>query len=154
MGGQLDLPGSSLGALEMTTHKGKCFCGAVDWQFEGDPFCQDICHCSDCREWGGALVSHTVGWQEDKFRQLCGDVAKFSKTGTLERFWCKACGGHCWMRLGQHKLVFSLPGNMPTVPFKPPMHIFCKEARVPLPDDGLAKFKDLPKEFGGTGETV
>lgn len=42
---------------------------------------------------------------------------------------------------------------LPTLFFKPDLHVHCGESVLPI-KDGLSKFKDLPSEFGGSGEKV
>ena len=43
--------------------------------------------------------------------------------------------------------------TLPTLKFVPSVHINYAETVLPMPD-GLAKLKDFPKEFGGSGEVV
>ena len=42
---------------------------------------------------------------------------------------------------------------LPTLTFKPQMHVHYGETVLHI-KDGLQKFKQLPKEFGGSGEEV
>ena len=41
----------------------------------------------------------------------------------------------------------------PSFPFKPGFHFHYQETVLRM-KDGLPKFKDLPKEFGGSGELL
>ena len=45
------------------------------------------------------------------------------------------------------------PAIIPDLPFSPAMHVFYEESVLPI-KDGLPKFKDLPKEGGGSGEQL
>lgn len=42
---------------------------------------------------------------------------------------------------------------LPTLAFKPGLHVFCAETVLHI-HDGLPKLKDVPKELGGSGETL
>jgi hypothetical protein len=42
---------------------------------------------------------------------------------------------------------------IPTVAFKPAVHLNYEETVLPM-KDGLPKLKDFPKEIGGSGEPV
>ena len=42
---------------------------------------------------------------------------------------------------------------IPDLSFKPVMHVHYQETVLPI-KDGLPKFRDLPKEAGGTGEEL
>ena len=42
---------------------------------------------------------------------------------------------------------------LPALAFKPVFHVHYAESVLPL-HDGLAKFRDMPKEVGGSGETM
>lgn len=42
---------------------------------------------------------------------------------------------------------------LPTLIFRPELHVHCGESVLSV-KDGLPKFKDLPSEFGGSGEEV
>ena len=50
-------------------------------------------------------------------------------------------------------LIDVYAATIPGVPFKPEAHINYAETVLPM-KDGLPKFKDFPKEIGGTGETI
>jgi hypothetical protein len=43
--------------------------------------------------------------------------------------------------------------TIPTLAFTPGVHINYAETVLPM-RDGLPKFKDVPAEFGGSGETI
>jgi hypothetical protein len=50
-------------------------------------------------------------------------------------------------------LVDVFSATLPTLSFKPSVHVNYAETVLPM-RDGLPKLKDFPKEFGGSGETV
>ena len=50
-------------------------------------------------------------------------------------------------------LVDVFAATLPTVKFSPGVHVNYVETVLPM-RDGLPKFKDFPKEFGGSGDTL
>ena len=42
---------------------------------------------------------------------------------------------------------------LPTLNFEPALHVYYGETKVRV-QDGLPKFKDLPADFGGSGEML
>jgi hypothetical protein len=42
---------------------------------------------------------------------------------------------------------------IPEFPFKPVVHVNYQETVLPI-RDGMPKFKDMPKEMGGSGEMI
>ena len=43
--------------------------------------------------------------------------------------------------------------TIPTFPFKPALHVHYQETVLNV-KDGLPKMKDLPKDFGGSGDVL
>ena len=79
----------------MTTYKGKCFCGAVEIETQGEPEAMGYCHCSSCRSWSAAPVNAFTLWKPQNVRVTKGAelVGKFAKTEMSHRQYCKRCGG-------------------------------------------------------------
>ena len=50
-------------------------------------------------------------------------------------------------------LVNVFAATLPTLKFSPGVHVNYAETALPI-RDGLRKFKDLPAEFGGSGERI
>ena len=50
-------------------------------------------------------------------------------------------------------LVGVYAATIPSVPFKPGVHVNYAETVLPM-KDGLPKLKDFPAELGGTGEAL
>src|SRR5262245_9847291 len=81
---------------QMTTHKGKCFCGSVEIEVQGAPEGMGYCHCSSCRSWSAAPVNAFTLWKPQNVRVTKGAeyLGKFAKTEMSNRQYCKRCGGH------------------------------------------------------------
>jgi hypothetical protein len=50
-------------------------------------------------------------------------------------------------------LVDVFAAMLPTLEFRPALHVNYAEAVLPM-RDGLPKLKDFPSEFGGSGEII
>lgn len=56
----------------MATHKGECFCGAVQLEVSGEPEVMGYCHCQSCRSWSGGPVNAFTLWKPDAVRVKAG----------------------------------------------------------------------------------
>ena len=136
----------------MTTHKGNCFCGAVELQVQGAPEAMGYCHCSSCRSWSAAPVNAFTLWQPQNVRVTKGAefIGKFMKTEASLRQYCKRCGGHLMTDHPRLGLVDVYAATIPTLKFTPGVHVNYAETVLPM-KDGLPKLKDFPAELGGSG---
>jgi hypothetical protein len=135
------------------THEGACFCGAVHLAVSGEPVAMGYCHCGSCRSWSGGPVNAFTLWKPDAVRVTKGaeNIAMFQKTVVSQRQYCKICGGHVMANHPPLGLVDVFAAMLPTLDFKPGVHVNYGETVLPI-RDGLPKLKDFPKEFGGSGE--
>lgn len=144
-------------------HSGRCFCGTVHLEVSGSPEVMGYCHCNDCRSWGASPVSAFTLWKPSNLKVTKGAefLEGYDKNSRLhgggevisERYWCKQCGGHVY---SEHPAmgVFDVPAALiPDFDFKPMFHVHYESTVLPI-KDGLPKFKDLPAEAGGSGETL
>ena len=137
------------------THRGKCFCGAVELTVSGEPVAEGFCHCSSCRSWSAAPVNAFTLWKPDavKFTKGEANVGVYHKTEKSYRKFCTTCGGHL---LTDHPLwgvVDVYAATIPTHRHAPKLHVNYAETVLHI-KDGLPKMKDMPKEMGGSGETL
>lgn len=136
-------------------HQGQCFCGAVVIEASGAPVEVGYCHCKACRAYSGTPMMAYTLWPMAAVRVLKGaeHLRGFNKTGISERVSCATCGGHLMIRLPAFGLTDIYAGILPTLPFKPTMHVNYESAVLPM-KDGLPKYKDFPAEAGGSGEML
>jgi hypothetical protein len=146
---------SNQGDREMTSHKGKCFCGAVEIEVSDTPEAMGYCHCSSCRSWSAAPVNAFTLWKPQNVRVTKGAeaIGKFMKTEASERQYCKRCGGHLMTEHPLLGLVDVYAVTIPTLKFVPGVHVNYSERVLPMMD-GLPKLKDFPAEMGGSGVAV
>ena len=137
------------------THKGNCFCGAVEVTVSGEPVAAGFCHCASCRSWSAAPVNAFSLWKPEavKFTKGESNVGVYHKTEKSHRKFCKQCGGHL---LTDHPLwgvVDVYAATIPTFHHEPALHVNYGETVLRI-KDGLPKMKDMPKEMGGSGITL
>jgi len=138
-----------------TTHKGSCFCGAVQIEVTGNPEGMGYCHCRSCRSWSAGPVNAFSLWKPEAVRVISGEenIATFSKTKVSERQYCTRCGGHLMNNHPPLGLVDVYAATIPTLEFIPGVHVNYAETVLPM-CDGLPKLKDFPAELGGSGEMM
>ena len=137
------------------TYKGACFCGAVEFEVSGAPVVMGYCHCGDCAAWAAAPITSFGLWTPDSVRITKGEenIGIFNKTENVFRKFCKSCGGHIISEFPNLKFVEVYPTVVPGLAHEPTLHINYSSKTVSV-RDGLPKFKDLPSDFGGSGETL
>lgn len=137
------------------THRGQCFCGAVEIEVRGEPAGMGYCHCESCRAWSAGPVNAFTLWAPETVKVVKGEenVRQYNKTKNSDRIWCDKCGGHLMAGHPGLDLIDVYAAILPSVDFKPGVHINYSETVLPM-KDGLPKMKDVPSEFGGSGETI
>lgn len=138
-----------------TTYEGRCFCGAVQLTVTGTPAAMGYCHCGSCRSWSAGPVNAFTLWPPDAVRITHGaeQLGSYQKTPNSVRKWCIRCGGHVLTDHPGMQLVDVYAAVIPDFPFQPALHVHYQETRLRL-RDGLPKLKDVPKEMGGSGESL
>lgn len=136
-------------------YTGSCFCGAVEVSVSGAPAAMGYCHCNSCREWSAGPVNAFTLWNPDAVQITKGAerLGTFNKTPGSARKWCTACGGHVLTEHPGMGLTDVYAAVIRGFEFRPALHVFYSETVLPM-KDGLPKFRDLPKEVGGSGETL
>jgi len=139
----------------MTVNKGRCFCGAVEIEVEGDPEAMGYCHCNSCRSWSASPVNAFTLWKSHNVKVTKGVefIGHFMKTELSKRQFCKRCGGHLLTEHPPLGLVDVYAATIPTIQFSPEVHVNYSETVLPK-KDGLPKLKDFPAELGGSGVPV
>jgi hypothetical protein len=136
-------------------HTGSCFCGSVEIEVSGAPEAMGYCHCRSCRSWSGGPVNAFSLWKPEAVKIVDGErhVATYQKTDFSVRTFCNKCGGHLMSRHPTIGLVDVFSATIPTLEFKPGVHVNYAETVLPM-RDGLPKLKDFPEAFGGSGQTI
>ncbi len=138
-----------------TSYSARCFCGTVEFTVTGSPVAAGYCHCDSCRHWSAAPVNAFTLWKPESLRVTKGAdaIATFQKTPQSLRKWCGTCGGHLYTAHPVMGLVDVYAALLPRVAFAPGVHVNYGETVLHL-HDGRPKFKDMPKEMGGSGAVL
>lgn len=140
-------------------YEGSCFCGDVKFTVSGEPEAMAYCHCDSCRNWSAGPVSAFTLWNPKTLEITKGldNIAGFDKnplssdeTVVSNRVWCKTCGGHLYTDHPTMGLIDVPAVIIKNLAFTPAFHVHYQETAHTM-KDGLPKFKDLPKESGGSG---
>lgn len=133
----------------------QCSCGAVQMKVEGEPVVQCYCHCNSCRSYTGSPVNTPVLWPRANVTFTSGEdkLRRYSKSGHAEsgRFTCSVCDGVVGAYLAGPGLFDIFSGLFSDLDFKPTVHLNYENSVLPI-RDGLPKLKDMPQDWGGSGE--
>jgi predicted GNAT family acetyltransferase len=137
------------------TYKASCFCGAVELEATGKPAFSGYCHCRDCQAWSAAPINAFSLWPSTSVRITKGEaeIATFHKTENSYRKYCKVCGGHLMTDHPRMRLIDVYANLLQGFTHEPTLHANYGSKTVSV-TDGLLKFRDLPAELGGSGETL
>ena len=137
------------------THEGTCFCGTVAVEVTGTPEEMGYCHCNSCRSYSGGPMNAFTLWKAENVKVTKREefLGRFNKTKFSGRRFCTRCGGHVMVDHPTLKLIDVHASTIPTLTFKPSVHLNYAETVLPM-RDRLPKLKDFPAAIGGSGETV
>ena len=137
------------------TYRGACPCGAVTLEASGAPAVMGFCHCTSCRTWLSAPVHGFSLWPPAQVKVLEGadQLGTYKKTENSHRKFCRRCGAAMLVEHPSFGLVDVMSVVLPSFPFQPALHVHYGEKVLSM-RDGLPKYKDLPKNFGGSGEML
>ncbi len=130
---------------------GRCYCGAVRYQAEGDPVFKGQCHCRECQYISGGHPNVVLGMPEPGFRFTAGTPKQFRRQdlpNPVTREFCGECGTHLLSRApGLAGVVLIKVGTLddPSVFEGPQMAIFTidKQGFHHVPE-GIAAFERVP----------
>ena len=133
-------------------HTGACFCGEVTFEVSGEPVAMGYCHCTSCRHLSAGPVNAFSLWKPDalKVTQGAASIGTYNKTPISFRKWCTKCGGHLFTDHPTLGVVDIYVALLPQLEFEPGVHVNYQETVLRI-HDGKPKFKDFPKDMGGSG---
>ncbi|HMK11197.1 MAG TPA: GFA family protein [Acidimicrobiales bacterium] len=122
---------------------GRCLCGAVTWELNGDLIMTAVCHCDHCqRQSGGAFSVNLVA--HDSQLSINGDLKTYEDRGErgddvyVRRKFCDACGSPIVSELAKTDGVIAVKAG--TLDDKstvlPKVEVWCVDRQpwVSLPD--------------------
>ena len=136
-------------------YKAGCPCGAVELEIAGDPAVQAYCHCNSCRSWLSAPLHAAALWPSPSVKVTKGadNLGTYKRTEASHRQFCKSCGAAVQVLHPGMGMTDVPAGSVRGLNYQPALHVHYGE-KVMAVRDGLPKFKDFPKDFGGSGEMV
>jgi hypothetical protein len=133
-------------------HTGQCLCGAIRYEFDGDPAMTGVCHCRNCQRQAGSAFSTLAGVPKSSFRFTAGEPKLYRDSdtasgNTVERYFCGNCGSPIYSAIpDQPDMVFLKTGTLDdTSGFQPQFHVWCdtKQNWVSL-DEGVPAIARQP----------
>ena len=137
------------GGTVIETHKGTCFCGAIDVAVSGEAVAVGYCHCASCRSWSAAPINAFTLCHPSAVKITRGEAGIGVYQKSLRRF-CRNCGGHL---LTDHPLwgvIDVYAATIPTYRYEPALHVNYAETVLRI-KDGLPKMRNMLQEMGGSG---
>ena len=137
------------------SYRGSCFCKTVEIEATGQPTVMAYCHCESCRTWLGAPMHGATLWPAASVsvRKGADQIGVYKKTEASHRQFCKLCGGRVMVAHPAIGMIDVCSVVLPELAFHPTLHVHYGEKVLAMPD-GLPKFKDFPKDFGGSGDVL
>jgi hypothetical protein len=137
------------------THKGTCYCGAVEIEASGPPLDMGYCHCANCRKYSGAPVNAFTLWKSADVKITKGLelLGQFESSEISGRRYCTKCGAHVLIDHPTLGLIDVRGGIPSTITFKPTVHLNYSETVLRI-KDGLPKLEDFPAAIGGSGKEI
>jgi hypothetical protein len=130
-------------------------CGAVQLELSGEPAVMAYCHCDSCRGWLGAPVHAASLWPSASVAIVKGAdlLGLYKRTEASHRKFCARCGTPVLIDHPAMGMIDVPAGHIAGLAYKPGLHVHYGE-KVMSVRDGLPKFKDFPKDFGGSGDVL
>ena len=115
-------------------HKGRCQCGAVEYEFTGSPRTVHACHCRECQKRSGSAFGLTMVVNKESF-VLNGEVTSFVRVSdsgqSVTSHFCPKCGNPIYGELEKFPDIVAIrPGTLDdTTWFNPERHIWTDSAQ-------------------------
>ena len=80
--------------------EGRCLCGKIEYEIDGEVGSIDYCHCSYCRRASGSAFASNATISRASFRLRSGDalMKEFESTPGKFRSFCSNCGSPIYAR--------------------------------------------------------
>jgi hypothetical protein len=91
----------------MTT-TGHCLCGAIQYEYDGEPTAIIHCHCESCRRQTSSPVATFVMVPKAALRFTHGTPKEFASSPGVHRSFCGDCGAPIYYRTGQRPDIIDL----------------------------------------------
>ncbi len=127
---------------------GRCLCGAVTYEVRGPLRDIVLCHCIECRRWGGAAGAFSATRADDLVigeTEALRWIASPASARQAERGFCDRCGSSLFWKAKDAERIGIAAGTLdqPTG-LRVAAHIYTHQSSDwdELPDDGLPRDPD------------
>ncbi|MEM9782118.1 MAG: GFA family protein [Pseudomonadota bacterium] len=129
-------------------YSGRCLCGAIRFEISGPVEPPVACHCRECqRQSGGVWIAVTAPKESVEITRE--RLAWVSVSPMVRRGFCLDCGGYLfWDDLEEDTIDVAFGALDDGSDLTLSAHIHVREARIPLPDDGVPRFEGGLPESG------
>ncbi|RMD82765.1 MAG: GFA family protein [Candidatus Dadabacteria bacterium] len=94
---------------------GRCYCGTLRYEAEGEPLFKGQCHCRECQYISGGGPNYVLGMPEQGFRYTQGTPKAFRRKDLerpVTREFCPECGTHVLTRAPGYPAVMLKVGTL------------------------------------------
>ncbi|WP_108651959.1 GFA family protein [Dongshaea marina] len=141
----------------MDKHLGRCGCGKLEYQFEGEPVNQVFCYCHSCQRHSGSDKWFGLWVPLENFSFTRGAPSVYTRLGDsgkkMEHLFCADCGTTVAIRV-EIGNFYSVGASTldDSEGFSPQMLIYTAHAPSwAVFPEGVPRFEILPPRLGGTG---
>ena len=128
---------------------GKCLCGAIAYEINGELGPIVNCHCSKCRRWHGAAFRTRCFVKSKDFKWVKGEenLSKYHSSINVIKTFCKTCGSSLISMYENNAEHFGLPiGGLEQDPGARPIANIFVGSKSPWYEitDNLPQYDELP----------
>jgi hypothetical protein len=130
---------------------GRCECGRVRYEIDGEIMDFSHCHCSQCRRLHGAAYATFAGVARNEFRYISGegDLNTYASSENNYRVFCAECGSNILVEPGSEpEVLYICMGTVDGDPPCPPGYHAYAGSKAPWHEitDGLEQYETDPPE--------
>lgn len=132
--------------------RGRCGCGNLSFEVNGEPLAQLYCHCRSCQVGHAAPIVAAAMFRSSDvtYRGESRRITVTERAGATPRIICPRCGTKV-VNEPVPTVRAILPALCETSAwFEPTMHVQWQDHILDVKDD-LPRYLDYPTELGGTG---
>ncbi|UVC12483.1 GFA family protein (plasmid) [Rhizobium sp. TH2] len=121
---------------------GGCLCGAMRYEFQGDPPYSGYCHCNMCKRATGGAFAVLVQARRGHLKWTKGQPSEFRSSPIATRGFCPECGTPLYLQYDDDELIRLTAGSLDHPEGIRPAGHYGVESRLAWADNG----PDLPEE--------
>jgi len=130
---------------------GKCLCGAIAYEINGNLGPIVNCHCSKCRRWHGAVFRTRSTIKSNNFKWMRGEenLSKYYSSKNVIKTFCKICGSNLISMYEDKPDYIGLPiGGLEQDPGSRPIANIFVGSKSPWYEitDNLPQYEELPDQ--------